>query len=776
MRPHKKLRVWKKLIYFLFFTLYSLPFTICAAQAGQKLTGASLMVSRNVYDSAGGRAGSGSINLNSALGEAAISSFSGTGFRLYPGYIKLASQPGSVVSIAAVTKSTGALRVSWNSPGSNGFEGDIINGYYRVDYSSDPAHVFNPSVYKMEFSTSTDASRPQFLDIGGLEPNTTYYAKIYISDSQKFFSEDSTRSDESTLANFPVNPIFSGVAACSATITWALPLGGSEGYAMEASSTDFGALYPGGEIKTVSTPDGLRLDLTLNGLAPATTYFFKVASLNWHGDKNIVTVISTVTRPGVCDAQCLANLAASGNAWNRMVNLTWDNPSNPAPQGVLIVLSTNSSAPGIADYSNYIPGQTLADNSLVKSTSTLYGFGDSGLTMDTTYFYHLFAQYEGLIYSVSVSTYVFLDLPPMAPAGLTSSLSVDRSSITISWKSVATNRDGSMFFSTAVPQNFELTQYRIDRATSVLNANWVTIATVPITEQAFTDTIPDPNQVFLYRISANDSIGTADACMAVDTNRNLYAFASDKVTRLKISPELSAELLSGSGPEQADVVICAVDEAPAPADKIFASVRFNALKIPGNQTLNRFQFSRPEIDVVLKYEVVGGKVAPAGMSLPPSRDMPYSHSNIYASAAPSSLAMYWNNTEKYVKLFGRVDAQNQTVSIQSAMTGSYQIRSLLRESGVSFDVSGLSNKIITPNGDGLNDTAVFTFDNPKDSAFSGKIFDIEGAFVADMLQGPISNSLQWDGKRDGAKVQGGVYVYQIRAEDKAFNGTLMVIR
>ena len=114
------------------------------------------------------------------------------------------------------------------------------------------------------------------------------------------------------------------------------------------------------------------------------------------------------------------------------------------------------------------------------------------------------------------------------------------------------------------------------------------------------------------------------------------------------------------------------------------------------------------------------------------------------------------------------------------MTGQYQIRAVYRDAGVYFDKSGLSNRVITPNGDGLNDTATFTFDNPRDSAFSGKIYDMSGAFVADMVSGAstggTTSSLQWDGKAGGRPVAGGAYVYQVKSEGKTFNGTLLVIR
>ncbi|OGS54099.1 MAG: hypothetical protein A3J79_01615 [Elusimicrobia bacterium RIFOXYB2_FULL_62_6] len=669
-----------------------------------------------------------------------------------------------MVSITAVSRSAGSLELAWTSPGADGFLGDVLNGAYRVDYTSDPAHAFSPSVYKLEFSTSVEANRPQALLIDGLEPNTTYYAKVYLADSRKFFAEDSRRGEKATLANVPVSPVFSGVAACSATITWNLPLGGAQAYSAEASSTNFGALWPGGAVKEASA-DGLKVSMTMTGLAPRTTYFFNLASLSVGGDKNFTTVLATVTPGGVCFAPCVAGLSLRTDPWSRAADLAWGVTSYPLLHGVLVLLSTSPAVSGIADGQAFSPKQVLADNSFVRSTAAAVAFNDSGLALDTTYFYHLFAQYDSFNYSVSVSTSFFLDLPPMAPGGLTSALSADGASMTLNWSPVTGNKDGSLFYSTDTPRPVELAQYRIERATSVMNAAWVTVATVPVTALTYTDALPDPDQHFIYRVTAADSLGEREPGMAVDTERKLYAFAPDGVTRFVVPQSLTGELMtsSGEGQEWSGILIRATAENPSATPKTLASVRFEAVKVPQNEVLDGFTFSKPDVDVVIKYP---GSASPS----------PAAPGSFLPSEAVDSLGMYWNDSEKYIKLFGRVDPAARTVSVKSAMTGSYQVRSLYRESGVSFDISGLSNRVITPNGDGLNDAAVFTFNNPKDSGFSGKIYDINGAFVADMTAGPVSDSLQWDGRKNGRAVAGDVYVYQIRGEEKVFNGTLVVIR
>lgn len=99
------------------------------------------------------------------------------------------------------------------------------------------------------------------------------------------------------------------------------------------------------------------------------------------------------------------------------------------------------------------------------------------------------------------------------------------------------------------------------------------------------------------------------------------------------------------------------------------------------------------------------------------------------------------------------------------------------------------NKLVTPNGDKLNDSFIFRCYNPRDAAIEAKIYDLSGREVAAMRlkqrsQGiyPVIPStsgeyydLEWDPNAGGHK-PGGVYIYQIRLETTVYKGTVVVIR
>ena len=97
--------------------------------------------------------------------------------------------------------------------------------------------------------------------------------------------------------------------------------------------------------------------------------------------------------------------------------------------------------------------------------------------------------------------------------------------------------------------------------------------------------------------------------------------------------------------------------------------------------------------------------------------------------------------------------------------------------GFTFDTgSGISNRYVTPNGDGKNDFVVFSYSNPRASSVTGAVYDLKGAKVADLVSGPKADTLMWNGKSAGGMAAGGVYVYVIVAEDQAYTGTLVVVR
>ena len=86
-------------------------------------------------------------------------------------------------------------------------------------------------------------------------------------------------------------------------------------------------------------------------------------------------------------------------------------------------------------------------------------------------------------------------------------------------------------------------------------------------------------------------------------------------------------------------------------------------------------------------------------------------------------------------------------------------------------------RMITPNGDGVNDRVFFFFE-ATDAPQEGRIYDLNGGFVAGMKPGPVQDaSLVWDGKDDkGRAAPMGVYIYKVTIGGRSTTGTVVVAR
>src|SRR5262249_34350164 len=127
------------------------------------------------------------------------------------------------------------------------------------------------------------------LTISGLTPFTTYYLRagaINWNNAVNYVTFGSTRTDAGP-APSPVN--VSAVYITSATITYGT-VAGSQGYELDASSTNFTT----GAVLSSSTASNALGTLTVFGLSPDTTYYFRVGSL-WNGATSYAPSVPTST-------------------------------------------------------------------------------------------------------------------------------------------------------------------------------------------------------------------------------------------------------------------------------------------------------------------------------------------------------------------------------------------------------------------------------------------------------------------------------------------------
>lgn len=82
------------------------------------------------------------------------------------------------------------------------------------------------------------------------------------------------------------------------------------------------------------------------------------------------------------------------------------------------------------------------------------------------------------------------------------------------------------------------------------------------------------------------------------------------------------------------------------------------------------------------------------------------------------------------------------------------------------------NRFVTPNGDRKNDTAVFRYDNPQDSAGNIRVYELRGHQVATIAIEPGSTSAAWN----PTGYPNGIYIYVITIAQASTSGVLVVVR
>src|SRR3989339_824212 len=123
------------------------------------------------------------------------------------------------------------------------------------------------------------------------------------------------------------------------------------------------------------------------------------------------------------------------------------------------------------------------------------------------------------------------------------------------------------------------------------------------------------------------------------------------------------------------------------------------------------------------------------------------------SSANTKLAVYYFDGVSWRKLVSVVNPFDKTVTAQTQKTGLYAIKSV-----VSYGDKVLANpNPFTPNGDGVNDSVSFYFDNDNSDPVTIKIYNRR----SDLIRA-LTNSNSWDGKTDtGSNAVPGLYYWQV---------------
>jgi len=97
--------------------------------------------------------------------------------------------PSAITDLSAsVGRYSGEIKLNWTAPGDDGWSGDIVNGKYRIAYSSDSNDNFQPSSYDLLLTTSCSPFTAQSYTVTGFTLEATYYFRIWTGDETPTWS------------------------------------------------------------------------------------------------------------------------------------------------------------------------------------------------------------------------------------------------------------------------------------------------------------------------------------------------------------------------------------------------------------------------------------------------------------------------------------------------------------------------------------------------------------------------------------------------------------
>lgn len=293
----------------------ALFFLASAAWAGPPMDSETNSITRDVVNGGGGDSSSTNNSLIGSFSEEVVLTTTASSANLIrSGWSGLHAFPGKVTDLAGLPDVTASsVTLQWTSPGYDGGLGGLMSGstyFIRVASHTAPGTFSDHRLANVSFSTS-GVLPGATVNAGatGLQPNTTYWARLWTIDADGDLSYASSISTFVTLA-MPVtlqsesfvNVYFTSVAAqwvARPSLLQDVSSMTAEGYVVEASSTNFGALTAGGAVYSSATWNVLLSTLTL-AIAPANlceTHYFRAASLNWGGLPNY-TALGSTRAPG----------------------------------------------------------------------------------------------------------------------------------------------------------------------------------------------------------------------------------------------------------------------------------------------------------------------------------------------------------------------------------------------------------------------------------------------------------------------------------------------
>ncbi|MFH1369057.1 MAG: hypothetical protein ABII64_08025 [Elusimicrobiota bacterium] len=609
--------------------------------------------------------------------------------------------------------------LDWTDDSYDHDPGDYVN-YYIVDYST-------ASDFSVQFS-SAGLKVSTFTFSSALSNNTTYYWKVIAvsalsgsatSQTWKFYASNQPPNAFSLISSS------GNVGVATPVLTW------QNAGDPESDALTYKVYYSSNSgFMTYQSSAGLvAAQYTTPAMEENRTYYWYVEAYDSWG-----------------------NLMQSAQTWSFNVNALPEDPSafslvSPADNSMV-----NTRRPSLdwGDSSDVDPGVTITytlwysvDQSFASRTE-ITGIAQSSyditsnLAAYTTYYWRVYAvgSDSGQRASSDWKFVVGTGILPAAPANFRITTVEAGKTARLTWDTVTKNEDGTNLTNLAGFRIFKA--YDFDSVFTVSETTSIGSGTLEWTDDAVN------NQNVYYLVRAYNAMnvdglpsriqfaGAEDKTMIYDTDKNMIITCPNTV----MPSTVTIEITRLDGQETGNILRAYQVQARDSSGQIVD-----------------FTFAQP---VEIKFKL-------SGVAAPVKR-------------APGSetlaTGMFWDNGVEWVYLGGEKSGTDITAMNDSL--GGYQLRTVVRS--IEFKTLTIWPKIITPNGDNINDEMNMTFENPTSDRVEGTVYYLDGSQAAKMSS-KTDYWLTWDGKDDSGSVQpAGIYIYQVKCGNKIYNGTVVIAK
>ena len=304
--------------------------------------------------------------------------------------------PAAVSDLRKNGKTSTSVSLAWTAPGDDGTTGQATT--YDLRYS------LAPIVTSTNWNAATQvggetppklAGSPETFTVNGLTPANTYYFAIKTIDDVGNISLMSNTTSETTAAADTTAPAAvtdlhkTGKTSTSVSLAWTAP--GDDGITGEATTYDVrystsnitaGAWSTATQANLEPYPKlaGSPETFTVNGLTPATTYYFAIKTSDEAGNISGLSNITSETTVAIYSIS--GNISGPGGflAGNRTIYL-----SGAATATTTTAASGNYSFPGLNNGSYTVTPQTIGGYNVSPETISVNIAGASQTGKNFTY-------------------------------------------------------------------------------------------------------------------------------------------------------------------------------------------------------------------------------------------------------------------------------------------------------------------------------------------------------------------------------------------------------